>query len=170
MERLQPMAQDLDWLRERFRNPVVDEPSDGDNIVSFRRALPATDHSATALELVDQAAEVFSGIEDHARQIEARAQNLVKSALEKLQLSEGRVETANQALKLAESRLATAEAQLSNAEQRAETAEARGREFEHALSRIEDAIRKRLLGTQVSDNGPQSREAGRLTPLAIRRS
>jgi hypothetical protein len=105
MERLQPMAQDLDWLRERFRNPVVDEPSDGDNIVSFRRALPATDHSATALELVDQAAEVFSGIEDHARQIEARAQNLVKSALEKLQLSEGRVETANQALKLAESRL-----------------------------------------------------------------
>src|ERR1035441_9525864 len=112
MERLQPMASDLDWLRERFRNPVVDEPSDGDNIVSFRRAHPATDHSETALELVDQAAEVVSGIEDNARQIEARAQFLVKSALEKMQLSDGRVEAANQALKLAQSRLATAEGQL----------------------------------------------------------
>ena len=152
MERLQPMVSDLDWLRERFRNPVVDEPSDRDNIVSFRRAHPATDHSETALELVDQAAEVVSGIEDDARQIEARAQFLVKSALEKMQLSDGRVEAANQALKLAQSRLATAEAQLSNAEQRAETAEARGREFENALARIEDAIRNRLLGMKVGGN------------------
>jgi hypothetical protein len=69
-----------------------------------------------------------------------------------LQLSEDRVEAANQALKLAQSRLATAEAQLSNAEQRAETAEARGCEFEHALSRIEDAIRKRLPGMEVGGN------------------
>jgi chromosome segregation ATPase len=101
---------------------------------------------------VDQAAEVVSGIEDNARQIEARAQFLVKSALEKIQLSDGRVEAANQTLKLAQSRLATAEAQLSNAEQRAETAEARGREFENALARIEDAIRNRLLGMKVGGN------------------
>jgi hypothetical protein len=152
IERLESMAHDLEWLRERFRNPAVDEPSDKDNIVSFRRALPATDYSVTALGLVDQAADVVSGIEDYARQMEARAQFLIKSALEKLQLSEDRVEAANQALKLAQSRLATAEAQLSNAEQRAETAEARGREFEHALSRVEDAIRKRLLGSEVRGN------------------
>jgi DNA repair exonuclease SbcCD ATPase subunit len=149
MERIGPMADDLDWLRDRFRNPVVDEPYDGANILSFRRAQPARDQSATALELVDQAAEVVTGIEDHARQIEARAQFLVKSALEKMHLLEDQVESAVQDLRIAQSRLATAEAQLLNAEQRTETSEARERELEYALSRIEDAIRQRLLGMGV---------------------
>jgi DNA repair exonuclease SbcCD ATPase subunit len=136
---------ELDWLRERFRNPVVDEPDVNGNILNFSRAEPARDQSATALELVDQAAEVVTGIEDHARQIEARAQFLVKSALEKMQLLDGQVQSAAQA----QSRLATAEAQLLSAEQRVETAETRERELECALSRIEDAIRKRLLGMKV---------------------
>jgi hypothetical protein len=151
MERIGPMADDLDWLRDRFRNPVVDEPYDGDgaNILSFRRAQPARDQSATPLELVDQAAEVVTGIEDHARQIEARAQFLVKTAIEKIQLLESQVESASEDLRIAQSRLATAEAQLLNAEQRRETSEARERELEYALSRIEDAIRKRLLGMGV---------------------
>ena len=143
------MSEDLDWLRERFRNPVVDEPYVNGNILSFSRAEPARDQSATALELVDQAAEVVTGIEDHARQIEARAQFLVKSALEKMQLLDGQVESAAQDLRIAQSRLATAEAQLLSAEQRVETAETRERELEYALSRIEDAIRKRLLGMKV---------------------
>ena len=143
------MANDLDWLRERFRNPVVDEPYVNGNILNFRRAQPARDQSATALDLVDQAAEVVTGIEDHARQIEARAQFLVKSALEKIQLLEGQVDSAGQDLRIAQSRLATAEAQLLNAEQRTGIAEAREGELEYALSRIEDAIRKRLLGMQV---------------------
>jgi chromosome segregation ATPase len=149
MERICPMADDLDWLRERFQKTVVDEPHVNRKILSFRRSEPARDQSATALELLDQAAEFVAGIEDHARQIEERAQFLVKSALEKLQLLESQVESATQDLRIVESRLATAEAQLSNAEQRAETAEAQGRELEYALSRIEDAIRKRLLGREV---------------------
>jgi transcription initiation factor TFIIIB Brf1 subunit/transcription initiation factor TFIIB len=98
---------------------------------------------------VDQAAEVVTGIEDHARQIEARAQFLVKTAIEKIQLLESQVESASEDLRIAQSRLATAEAQLLNAEQRRETSEARERELEYALSRIEDAIRKRLLGMGV---------------------
>ena|SRR5437868_7980067 len=143
------MVDDLDWLRERFQKQAIDEPYVNGNILSFRRAQPARDQSATVLELVDQAAEVVSGIEDHARQIEARAQFLVKSALEKLQLLESQVASAAQELRIAQSRLATAEDQLSTAEQRVETAEARERELEYALSRIEDAIRKRLLGMGV---------------------
>jgi hypothetical protein len=122
------MADDLDWLRERFQKQAIDEVNG--NILNFRRAQPARDQSATVLELVDQAAEVFSGIEDHARQIEARAQFIVKSALEKLQLLESQVASAAQELRIAQSRLATAEDQLSNAEQRAATAESRERGLE----------------------------------------
>ena len=144
------MANDLDWLRERFQKPVVDEPDFNRNVLNFRRTQPATDQSATVLELVDQAAEVVTGIEDHARQIEARAQFLVKTAIEKIQLLESQIESTSHDLKITQSRLVTAESQLANAEHRAQTAEARQRELEHALSRIEDAIRKRLLGNQSS--------------------
>jgi chromosome segregation ATPase len=144
------MADDLDWLRERFRRPVIDEPYVNGNIVNFARVTqPARDQSSAVLELVDQAAEVFTGIEDHARQIEARAQFLVKTAIEKIQLLESQVESASEDLRIAQSRLVTAESQLANVEHRAETAEARERELEYALSRIEDAIRKRLLGKQA---------------------
>jgi hypothetical protein len=145
------MADDLDWLRERFKKQVVDESCVNRNIVSFRRPQPAKDQSAAVLELVDQAAEAVAGIEDHARQMEARTKIVLKSALEKMQLFEDQVESAAHDLKIAQSRLATAEAQLLNSEQRAETAEARERELEYALSRIEDAIRKRLLG--MGDGG-----------------
>src|SRR2546430_17562350 len=98
------MADDLDWLRERFQNAVIDEPYVNGNILSFRRAQPARGQSANVLELVDQAAEVVSGIEDHARQIEARAQFLVKSALEKLQVLEGPVASAAQELGISQLR------------------------------------------------------------------
>src|SRR5882757_5060168 len=149
LQRIGPMSEDLDWLRERFRNPVVDEPDVNGNILNFSRAEPATDQSATVLELVDQAAEVVTGIEDHARQIEARAQSLVKSALEKMQLLENQVVSAADDLRMAQSRLDTTEDQLLNAEQRAEAAEARERELQYALSRIEEAIRKRLLSVGI---------------------
>ena len=140
------MADDLDWLRERFQKPVSDETYVNRNILAFKPAQPASDQGATALELVDQAAEVFAGIEDHARQMETRTQLLVKSALEKMQLLEAQLGSAAQDFKISQSRLATAEAQLTNAEQRAAAAEARERELEYALSRIEEAIRLRLLG------------------------
>src|SRR4051812_14117630 len=116
------MADDLDWLRDRFQPPALDIGGN-QNVLSFRPAQPARDQSAAVLELVDQAAEVVTGIEDHARQIEARAQFLVKTAVEKLRVLEGQVESAAQNLSLSQSRLATAEVQLANAEQRAERAE-----------------------------------------------
>src|SRR3981189_1737023 len=142
------MSEDVDWLGEGFRNPVVDEPDVNGNILKFSRAEPARDQSATALELVDQAAEVVTGIEDHARQIEARAQFLVKSALEKMQLLDGQVQSAAQDLRIAQSRLATAEAQLLSAEQRVETAETRERERAGALSRLAGAIPNALRGVK----------------------
>jgi hypothetical protein len=143
------MADGMDWLREQFQKQGDDESFANRKILAFRPTQPATDQGATALELVDQAAEVVAGIEDHARQMEARTQLLVKSAVEKMQLLENQLESAAQEKRIIQSRLATAEAQLLNAEQRAQTAEARGRELECALSRIEDAIRKRLLGIRV---------------------
>jgi hypothetical protein len=141
------MADDLDWLRERFQNSVSDETYLNGNIVAFKQAQPARDQSAVALELVDQAAEVFAGIKDHARQMETRTQLLVKSAVEKMQLLEAQLDSAAQDFKIAQSRLATAEAQLTHAEQRAAAAEAREHELQYALSRIEEAIRLRLLGS-----------------------
>jgi DNA repair exonuclease SbcCD ATPase subunit len=143
------MADDLEWLRERFQHPALDTRGNR-KVLSFRPPQPARDQSAAVLDLVDQAAEVVTGIEDHARQIEARAQFLVKSSLDKLQVLEGQVESAAEDLSVAQSRLVTAEAQLTSAEQRAERAETRGRELEYALSRIEDAIRKQLLGARVT--------------------
>jgi hypothetical protein len=120
------------------------------NVVNFGRvAQRAKDQSSGILELVDQAAEVFTTIEDHARQIEARAQFLVKNAVEKIQLLERQIETASQNLEIAKSRLSTSESQLASAEQRAEIAESRERELDHALSRVEEAIRQRLLGDQT---------------------
>ena len=58
-----------------------------ENVLSFARS-SAPDCGTTALNLVYQAAEVFSGMEDHARETEARAQSLCKSAVERLKLAE----------------------------------------------------------------------------------
>lgn len=144
------MADDIDWLRKVFRK--VDEPHVNGKIVNFSRAdQPPKNQSSTVLELVDQAADVLSGMENHARQVEVRAQSLVKNAIEKIQLLESQITSASHDLKVAQSRLATAESQLVHADQRIERAEARERELEYALSRIEEAIRERLLGTQGSN-------------------
>jgi hypothetical protein len=143
------MADGLDWLRERFPKKADDESFVNGKILAFRPTQPVVDEGATALELVDQAAEIVAGIEDHARQMEARTELLVKNAIEKMRLLEDQLESAAQEKRIIQSRLATAEAQLLNAEQRTETAETRGRELEYALSRIEDAIRKRLLGVDT---------------------
>ena len=49
--------------------------SRNENVLSFART-SAPDCGVTALNLVYQAAEIFSGMEDHARETEARAQSL----------------------------------------------------------------------------------------------
>jgi DNA repair exonuclease SbcCD ATPase subunit len=133
-----------------------------ENVLSFARS-SAPDCGATALNLVHQAAEVFSSMEDHARDTEARAQSLCKSAAERLKLAEKRTEAAererwqtinevdsklqdaSRALKEAQSRLAANEDRLTAVEFRAQAAEAEAREAKQALALVEEAIRRRLL-------------------------
>jgi chromosome condensin MukBEF complex kleisin-like MukF subunit len=133
-----------------------------ENVLSFARS-SAPDCGATALNLVYQAAEVFSSMEDHARETEARAQSLCKSAVERLKLAEKRIEAAerarreiineancklqeaSRALKQAQSRIEAAEDQLTAVEFRAQAAEAEAREAKQTLALVEEAIRRRLL-------------------------
>ena len=66
---------------------------DTDNVLNFPQA-PERSSGATALELVYQAAEVFTGMEDRAREIEASARSMCQSAVERLHLAEQRIEAA----------------------------------------------------------------------------
>jgi chromosome segregation ATPase len=132
-----------------------------DNVLHFVRS--GEDCGAKALDLVYQAAEVFSSMEDHAREIEARAKSMCASAAEKLKHAELRIEAAerarreiiteadcklqdaSRALKHAQSRLQEAEDRLTAMEFRAQAAEAEAREAKQALALVEEAIRRRLL-------------------------
>src|SRR5215471_16941815 len=60
----------------------------GDEDVPIFPSSLAPDKGATALDLVYQAADIFRGMEKHAREAEARAQSLCTSALERLRLAE----------------------------------------------------------------------------------
>jgi hypothetical protein len=126
-----------------------------ENVLSFGRS-SAPDCGATALNLVYQAAEIFSSIEDHARETEARAQSLCKSAVERLKGAErARLEVINEAdckqqeaaraLKDAQSRIVAAEDNLTAVEFPAQAAELGAREAKQALALVEEAIRRRLL-------------------------
>jgi chromosome segregation ATPase len=133
-----------------------------ENVLGFARS-SASDCGKTALNLVYQAAEVFSSMEDHARETEARAQSLCQSAVERLKLAEKRIEAAererreiineadcklqdaSRALKQAQSRIVTAEDHLTAVEFRAQAAEAEAHEAKQALALVEEAIRRRLL-------------------------
>jgi hypothetical protein len=133
-----------------------------ENVLSFGRP-SAPDCGRTALNLVYQAAKVFSGMEDHARETEARAHSLCRSAAERLKLAEQRTETvererremieevdfmlqdASRALTQAQSRCAATEDQLTAMEFRAQAAEAEARKARETLALVEEAIRKRLL-------------------------
>jgi septin family protein len=101
-----------------------------------------TDHGRTVLKLVFQAAEVFSGMEEHVRETEARAQSMRKSAEERVRLAEKRIEEAervrheivndagrklqeaSKALTNAQARIRAAEDQVTAFEFRAQSAEA----------------------------------------------
>ena len=117
----------------------------------------------TALNLVQQAADVFAGMERQARETEARAQSLCRSLSEKLVLAgkqneaaeRARLETIDglncklqevtRALKQAQSRITAAEDYATAAEFRAQAAEARVYKANRELAAVEDAIRTRLL-------------------------
>ena len=136
--------------------------SNHENVVSFRRH-SGTDRGTTALDLVYQAADVFRGIEQQARETEARAQSLCNTAIEKVRRAEMRAEAAehahrtlvidaedklrhaSRALEEAQWHLEAKEDQLTAAEFRAQAAEAEAREAKQALALVEEAIRTRLL-------------------------
>jgi SMC interacting uncharacterized protein involved in chromosome segregation len=133
-----------------------------DNLLSFTRSLPS-DHGRTVLNLVFQAAELFSGMEEQVRATEARAQSVCKSAAERAQLAEERLEVAekarrevineaerklqdaSRALTNAEARIAAAEDKVTASEFRAQSVEAQLHEAKQALLLVEEAIRERLL-------------------------
>ena len=150
-------------LSSSYTRPASD---DADNVLNFPQA-SERDSGATALELVYQAAEVFTGMEDRARDTEARARSLCESAIERLHLAEQRIEAAersrrdiihdageklqdaSRALKQAQLRIEAAERQAVASECRAQTAEAQAHEARRVLAQVEEAIRCRLLGEGI---------------------
>jgi methionine synthase II (cobalamin-independent) len=133
-----------------------------ENIVSFA-STAAKDYGTTALNLVHQAAEIFNGMEDHARETEARAASMCKSLTAKLQLAEqqrdaaerarrdvvqefnGRLQDVSRALQKAQARIVDVEEYATAAEYRAQAAEIQLHKANQELAAIEQAIRKRLL-------------------------
>jgi len=138
-----------------------------DNILTFPPPLER-DSGATALDLVYQAAEVFTGMEDRARETEARARSLCQSAVDRLHLAEQRIDAAerarrdiihstgeklqdaSRALKQAQMRIEAAEQRAAAAETRALVAEAQAQEARRVLTQVEEAIRSRLLGEGIA--------------------
>jgi hypothetical protein len=155
-------------------------PDGYENELSFARS-SARDQGSIALNLVYQAAEVFSRIgdralemEDRARETEARAQSMCKDATERLKFAEQRAEVAerdrretidetdrklqdaSRALKQVESRITIAEDHATAAEFRAQAAEVKAQKLLQELALIEDAIRRRLLCENPDVMGRQS--------------
>jgi hypothetical protein len=133
-----------------------------DNLLSFTRSSPS-DHGRMVLNLVFQAAEIFSGMEEQLRETEARAQSMCKSAEERVRLAETSIEVAerarreivndagrklqdaSKALTNAQGRIAAAEDKVTALEFRAQSAEAQLHDAKQALLLVEEAIRERLL-------------------------
>jgi tetratricopeptide (TPR) repeat protein len=152
-------ATSLNYMAQRNSRASIGGDED---IPSFPSPL-APDKGATALDLVYQAADVFRGMEKHARETEARAQSLCTSAVERLRLAEMRAEAAERAqreltltaernlqhacraLEQAQSCIEAQQDKLTAVVLRAEVAEAEARKAKEALALVEEAIRKRLL-------------------------
>jgi len=139
--------------------PSADE---NENILRFAQSA-ATGYGATALDLVNQAAEIFNGMEKHARETDARARALCASLTEKLQLAERQRDSSERArrevvdefncklqdiaraLQQAQSRIVQAEEKAVAAEFRAQAIEAKLQKANRDLAAVEEAIRTRLL-------------------------
>jgi uncharacterized phage infection (PIP) family protein YhgE len=142
----------------RNKSSVIEDQ----NILSFTQSA-AKDYGTTALSLVNQAAEILNGMENHVRETEARAQSTCKTLTEKLQLAEkqrdaserarrevvnelnGKLQDISRALQQAQSRIAAAEEHATAAEYRAQAAEVQLYQANQELAAVEEAIRKRLL-------------------------
>jgi septin family protein len=101
-----------------------------ENPLNFTGSLP-NDHGRPVLNLVFQAAELFSGMEETVRETEARAESVRKSANERVQLAEKRFEDAERArceiTNQAERKLQDASKALKQAQARINEAEDRVR-------------------------------------------
>jgi len=140
-----------------------------ENVLSFVRS-SEPDLGANALNLVYQAAEVFSDMEARSRETEARAESMCRVAAERLLSAEARSEAADRerrqiiteaecklqdasrALRQAELQITAAEDRATAAELRAQLAEAKAREALEALALVEEAIRKRLCAGFPTNN------------------
>jgi hypothetical protein len=156
----QRLRDDIWDYRYRSSAPAAAEP---ENIVSLAAPPAPKKDGATALDLVHQAAEIFQGMEDHARETEARAQAVCDDLAEKLRLAEkqrdaaerarrevveelnGKVQDVSRALQQAQSRIVGAEERTVAAEYRAQAAEAQLYRANQELAAVGEAIRKRLL-------------------------
>jgi chromosome segregation ATPase len=163
----------MNWLREHMRDQLMNAASTDarQNVSNFPGVVAAVSRSGTAsaLDLVSEAAGVIRGIQERAAESEARAKALAEGALEKLQVAVSRIQTveaargaaqetisrlsaklqeAEQELTRTQSRIAATERRLADAERQIQVAETRAVNAEKAVSHIEDAIRTQLVGLQ----------------------
>jgi hypothetical protein len=155
----QQLRDDIWDYRYKASPAAAAEP---ESIASLAPSAPKND-GATALDLVHQAAEIFKGMENHAREIEARTQAVCEDLVEKLRLAEkqrdaaerarrdvvnelnGKLQDVSRALQQAQSRIVGAEERTVAAEYRAQAAEVQLHRANQELAAVEEAIRKRLL-------------------------
>jgi hypothetical protein len=156
----QQLRDDIWDYRYKSSAPTAARP---ENVVSLAAPRAPKNDGVTALDLVHQAAEIFKGMENRARETEARAQAVCESLAEKLRLAEkqrdaaeharcevvnelnGKLQDVSRALQQAQSRIMGAEERSVAAEYRAQAAEAQLHRANQELAAVEEAIRKRLL-------------------------
>jgi hypothetical protein len=156
------------------RRESTQQPHQSQNLVRFPTS-PPKDLGANALNLVYQAAEIFSGIEERARETEGHARAMCRSAAERVQLAERRTQAAentlsevvsntdrklcdaSKAMDQAQAAIGAAEDRATAFELRAHLAEAQLRDAKEALLLVEKSIRERLLSASCANYG--SRDA-----------
>jgi chromosome segregation ATPase len=156
----QQLRDDIWDYRYKSAAPTAAAP---ENVVSLAAPSAPKNDGVTALDLVHQAAEIFKGMENRARETEARAQAVCESLAEKLRLAEkqrdaaeharcevvnelnGKLQDVSRALQQAQSRIMDAEERTVAAEYRGQAAEAQLHRANQELAAVEEAIRKRLL-------------------------
>jgi chromosome segregation ATPase len=143
-----------------------------ENLLSFTGP-SSRDHGSAVLNLVLQAADIFSGMEATVKETEARAQSIRKSSDEKVQLVEKRIQVAerarrevtdhaqrklheaSKALEQAQARITAAEDLVTALEFRAQSAEAQLHDVKQTFLQVEQAIRERFLNEKPASVGTQ---------------
>ena len=117
------MEDKITWPRDPCRYYVADFPPNGPSgprkYLYFPNALGSaeTTERETALDLVNQVAEVIMSIEAQAADIEARAQTLARGACEKLEFAGSRIRDLEAARRTAEQGMQEANLRAEEAEQ-----------------------------------------------------